>query len=344
MTNGEFMDVPREAKLVIFSSPTGEYFAEKLIANIPEDIAYRGWIERKNFRDGERYLRIPLRTRNDLIGKDVVYVSPTNQDDDLLELYRVGCKLASLGTRRRIFVIPFLGYSTMERAVKPGEVVTAKENCRLLSAIPNNGVGNVFIFMDLHVQGLLNYFEGPCSRMELYAEPVLLDGIRTMALNKGEFMFASADLGRPLWVSSFAKKFDTEIAFVQKERNFEITRMGCVIGKVKGKHVVIYDDMTRTGGTLIQAAAAYLHAGATSVHAVLSHAAFATPEVVEKLEKSDIATFITTNTHPATQWESVKRSKKFVILDVSKVYADAIIGTQGCPGLLPSLLDRMSFG
>lgn len=86
----------------------------------------------------------------------------------------------------------------MERAVHPGEIVSAKTNICMMSSIPSSGLGNVFMLLDLHVEGLLHYFEGPCVRVELYAEQILLDGIKALGLT--DFMFASADLGRPKWV------------------------------------------------------------------------------------------------------------------------------------------------
>lgn len=152
----------------------------------------------------------------------MVYVSSTHNDEDLLELIRVGSALAGYGSRKRIFCIPFFGYSTMERAVKLGEVVTAKVNCRLLSAIPNTASGNTFLFLDLHVAGLLHYFETDCVRALLTAvdllEEALFEWLATATtVEKGgesdgaedgggnvsdaklshNLLFASADLGRP---------------------------------------------------------------------------------------------------------------------------------------------------
>ena len=71
------------------------------------------------------------------------------------------------------------------------------------------------------------------------------------------------------------------MAFVRKHRDQEKTEVKSVIGSVAGHHVIIYDDMTRTGGTLINAAEAYLAEGATKVTAILSHFALATPEVID---------------------------------------------------------------
>ena len=66
----------------------------------------------------QSYYRIDVEDRFELVGRDVVYVASTEEDAQFLELVRVGCALAAYGARRRIFVIPFMGYSTMERQVR----------------------------------------------------------------------------------------------------------------------------------------------------------------------------------------------------------------------------------
>jgi len=283
----------------------------------------------KVFGDGERYYRVDISDRQELVGLDAVIVSAATSDQEILEIFRVGCELASLGTRRRIFVIPFLGYSTMERAVKPGEIVTAKANARLLSAIPNCGLGNTFMFCDLHVNGIVQYFEGSCQCMELYAQGPLLNAIQEHVIDKlpagEEIIFGSADLGRPLWVESFANHFHTSIAFIRKRRDMEETRVvGTPIGEVSGKTVIIYDDMTRSGKTLINAAESYLAAGARGVIAVLSHFALNNEHIIDVLEKSCISLIISTNSHPMSQHPKVKASSKFVIADVTGVFSGKI--------------------
>lgn len=92
----------------------------------------RGEVEVRRFPDGERYQRIvtPIRDR------DVVLVGGTASDTDTLELYDLACSLSKYGAESLTLVIPYYGYSTMERAIRSGEVVTAKTRARLLSAIP----------------------------------------------------------------------------------------------------------------------------------------------------------------------------------------------------------------
>ncbi|CAI7856993.1 unnamed protein product [Closterium sp. NIES-54] len=144
---------------VVYSSEASAYLADLIAQQLSVE---RGTVIRKQFKGGEKYLRVLMDEKYQLVGQDVIYVAATHTDDDLLELVRLGCAFAAYGSRRRIFVIPFLGYSTMERQVLPGEVITSKVNARILSSIPNSKLGNIFLFMDLHVQSLLQYLEGPC--------------------------------------------------------------------------------------------------------------------------------------------------------------------------------------
>lgn len=302
----------------IFSTVSSQYFADLIARGLYLDATTP--IDRKLFGGVEHYYRLGLEKREDLIGKTAVFVGSTHTDEDINELYRVGCALAGYGATRRIFVIPFFGYSTMERAKLPGEVITAKAIARQLSSIPNTGQGNVFLMLELHVSGLVHYFEGDCLRYELRAADYLAKAVAD--LNLSNLIFASADMGRPALVSDFAKRFGAGIALIDKDREFEATTVRQVIGDVRGKVVVIYDDMTRTAGTIVKAALAYLECGATEVYAVLSHCALNDDAAVKLLLESPIKKIITTNSHPMSQ--VVKVSERFIICDVSSEFVKII--------------------
>lgn len=308
-------------KLSVMSTVNSAYFAER-IALSPELGVTIVPIERNTFPDGERYTRIGIKHMSDLTGRDVVLVGSTNTDADLLEMSRLGSAIAEHGANRLIMVIPFLGYSTMERAVKPGEVVTAKTNARVLSSIPLCSSGNTLLFMDLHVSGLLHYFEGDCQRAELYGEMAIIGGISRLRLEN--YVLGSADLGRPKWVNSLARTLGAGIAFVRKTRHGADTEVHEVIGDVRGKPVVIYDDMIRSGGSLIKAANAYLAHGATAVYAAVSHLALPDEATIARLEQSPICHIICTNTHPMSQHPAVQNSKKFRVYDVSDTFVRRI--------------------
>jgi ribose-phosphate pyrophosphokinase len=313
---------------IILSTARSQYFATLIAEKLPASTELS--MTRKPFGDGERYLKIDLDDRMELFGRDVIIVGSTATDDDFNEVCRVGVAAAKYGARRIIYVIPFFGYSTMERAVKPGEIVTAKINARQLSQLPHGDVRNCFLMLDLHTAGLVHYFEGECLRFELYAESVLTDAVRNLGLTN--FMFASADLGRPLWVETFAKKFRTDLAFVRKSRDFETTKVDDVIGSVTGKNVVIYDDMIRSGTSLIHAADAYLEKGALAVYAVASHLALNDWNAIERLADSSIRSIIATNSHPMSHQEVIEISPKFVVRDVSHLFVDAILKLTGKEG------------
>lgn len=303
----------------IIATKRCQYFAELIAREL--NIIQTVPVERKQFGDGERYYRLDIRDRSELVGKDVIVVGTTDTDDDFLEIVRIGNTLADLGTDKRIFVIPFFGYSTMEKAHKPGEVPTAKIQARLLSSMPNAGGGNYFLFLDLHSGGMIHYFEGEAVRFELSAQPLLVKAIEVLDLKN--LVLASADLGRPILIQRLASHFNANLAFISKTRDFNKTSVQAVIGNVKGKNVIIYDDMTRSGGTLIQAAKTYRGHGAKAVYAVLSHLAFNNDTVINELIKSNLKTVIGTNSHPMSQRSTVGH-KKFSLIDVSPLFARAI--------------------
>src|SRR4030043_1769960 len=115
--------------IMIYSTTASRYFADLIADNIGLKVSE---IDRRSFGDGERYHRLMIEDEKELFGQTAIFIGSTYTDEDFDELEKIGYTLAELGTTRRIFVIPYFGYSTMERAVYPGEAVTAKINvCRL---------------------------------------------------------------------------------------------------------------------------------------------------------------------------------------------------------------------
>src|SRR5262249_52487538 len=205
-----------------------------------------------------------------LLGQDVVIVGATDSMASLHELHWLASAAEKSGARTVILVVPYFGYSTMERAVKPGEVVTAKIIARQLSSLPRAKRGNWVLLMDLHAAGIVYYFEGDTVALELYAEPKLIEAITR--LNLANLCLASTDMGRAKWVETFANRLQARVALIHKKRlSGSQTGISAVVGDVAGRDVVIFDDMIRTGGSLIQAAEAYRAAGARTVHAVATH-------------------------------------------------------------------------
>ncbi len=258
----------------------------------------RGEVERKHFPDGERYLRIV----DDVWGRDVVLLGGTPTDLDWLEVYDLGCAIARGGARSLTMVMPYFGYSTMERAVLPGEVVTAKTRARLISAVPPCEAGTHVLLFDLHTDGIEFYFGDGHVTRHLYGAPVITKAIASVTGGR-EFVLGATDAGRAKWVQSLASRLGVEPAFVYKRRD---PRSGALspIGinaDVRGREVVIYDDMIRTGSSLLQAGRAYLAAGATRVHALASHLVLP-PGSLDALRAAQVLASIRgTDSHPGSQ-------------------------------------------
>jgi ribose-phosphate pyrophosphokinase len=214
-----------------------------------------------------------------------------------MELYDLACGLSSYGARSLSLVVPFFGYSTMERAVHPGEVVTAKNRARLLSSIPAASNGNRIFLVDLHVDGITHYFEGSMQPVHVYAKKVIKQAARE--LGGDDFVLGCTDAGRAKWVESLAQDMGVEAAFVYKTREGDgDVKVSGVSAHVSGKAVVIYDDMIRSGASLLNAAQAYRSAGATAVWALTTHAVFP-GEAVTRIKASGlIDKLVVTNTHP----------------------------------------------
>jgi ribose-phosphate pyrophosphokinase len=153
------------------------------------------------------------------------------------------------------------------------------------------------VLVDLHTEGLPHYFEGGVRPLHLYAKPVITEAARR--LGEGNFVLACTDAGRAKWVESLANTLGIDASFVFKRRTSgERTQVTAVSAHVEGRRVVIYDDMIRTGGSLIQAAAAYRAAGAASIAAVTTHGLFP-GDSLDRLRQSGLFTeIVATDSHP----------------------------------------------
>lgn len=279
--------------MLLFSTERYEELGEEIAGAGDFDL---GIIERKVFPDDERYRRI----ETDCARRDVVLVGGTVDDIDTLEIYDLASGLVHLGAHTLTLVLPWFGYQTMERASKPGEIVAAKNRARLLSSIPAAGSGNRAVLLDLHSEGIPHYFEGNVRPVQLHARSVVLQAIRDFG---GEdFVLGATDAGRAKWVESLANDLLVDAAFVFKRRLSDTqTEVTALAADVEERAVVIYDDMIRTGGSLISAARSYKDAGASDVYAVCTHGVFANG-ALEKLRDSGVFEGIAcTNTRPHVQ-------------------------------------------
>jgi ribose-phosphate pyrophosphokinase len=349
LTNGEshkkFVPVPaalnffegrRMSKSVlIISSPASQYIADEVYNDLLDaGVKVRPLnIDRKVFPNGEKYYRMDVNSSFEVLGDTAVYIASLVDDNDFLELYRLGATLAQAGLRRRIFVIPYAAYSYMfQSSSKAGEVSVSKYNAQMLGVLGHSDEGNMFIFIDLRYPTLLHHFEGRSLRTDLHSDSALLSEIRRMRYDTSKLVMGATNLERAEWVNRYASQLDIPVAFL-RERDRECENpegvMGledAVVGDVRGFHVLIFDDLVLSGRTIIAAAKKYLAEGATGVDACCSHLACDDEEAIHALIDSPIGTIITTDSHPVTQHPLIKGNKKFRLLKVAQICRNDLLG------------------
>ena len=275
----------------------------------------------QRFPDGEAYHRLP-----EIRGQHVVLVGGTIDDAHVLELFDSACAAVMYGSQKLTLLVPYFGYSTMERAVIDGEAVKAKARARLLSAIPRSPLGNEIHLVDLHTEGLVHYFENGTFARHIYANRVICDGIRSYA-NQSSFVLGSVDAGRAKWVQSLAHDLNVPAAFALKQRISATETRLVALSQSQfdaSAIVFIYDDMIRTGGSLVEAAQAYRTAGAKRIVAVATHGVLP-GESLKKIERSGlIERVIVTDSHPRAV-ELAQSSRFIIVLSLAATLAACFV-------------------
>ena len=294
-------------------------YATRAYSEMASEIAWlcgavRGEVEVRTFPDGERSLRLV----HPPLDRDVILVGGTVSEADTLEVFDLASGLVGKGARSLTLVIPYFGYSTMERATRTGEVVTAKTRARLLSSVPVPGSGSRVVLFDLHAEGIPHYFEGSTRAIHLYGKGLVLEAIRRIA--EPPFVVACTDAGRAKWVESLANELGVPASFVFKRRDQDgSTEVTAVSAFCDGRHVVIYDDMIRTGGSLIGAARAYKAAGARRISAIATHGLFPGDALARIQQSGLFDRLICTDSHP----NALKLRGDFLQVEpVARVFAD----------------------
>jgi ribose-phosphate pyrophosphokinase len=245
-------------------------------------------------------------------GQDVFIVQSTMPPtENIFELLLLIDAAKRASARKIIAVIPYFGFARQDRKDKPRVAIGAKLVANMLMAA---GVDRVMT-MDLHADQIQGFFEVPVDH--LYASSLFLKEIHL--LETKNIIMAAPDVGGAKRANSYAKNLNCGLALCHKNRKRanEIAEM-TVIGDVRGKDVIIVDDMCDTAGTLTTAADLLMEKGALSVRAFCSHAVLSGP-AYERIANSKLTELIVTDTIPLA-----KSSPKIRVVGVSDLFADVI--------------------
>jgi|TARA_B110000211_G_scaffold228048_1_gene283670 ribose-phosphate pyrophosphokinase len=263
------------------------------------------------FSDGEFSVSIEETVR----GKEVVIVQSTfPPSDNLFELLLLIDAAKRASAKRIIAVMPYFGMARQDRKDKPRVAIGAKLVANMLMAA---GVDRV-VTMDLHADQIQGFFEVPVDH--LYGSTIFLEYIKEN-LDVSNLCIATPDTGGTKRANSYAKRLGVDMAICYKQRKVanEVAEM-TVIGDVKGKDVIIVDDMCDTAGTLTKAAGLMIEHGALSVRAICTHAVLSGP-AYERIQDSVLSEVIVTDTIPLK--EGVQK-EKIKVLPVHDLFAQVL--------------------
>ena len=233
------------------------------------------------FPDGECYTRIDAEKLDD----DVVIVQTTPPDSKLIELLLLQDAVRRLGAKSITLVIPYFGYARQDRVFKPGEPESAKVMCQHLDMNCDR-----VITVDIHKEAVLNYFNHP--HKDLKAAPVIAEYFK----GKGIDMVLSPDIGAAGRAKMVGEVMGVPYDHLEKTRlSGTDVRIAPAKADVKGKKVLIVDDMISTGGTIIAAAYALREAGAAGISVACTHGVFVN-NAIEKFTGSSLDALLSCNT------------------------------------------------
>ena len=233
------------------------------------------------------------------------------------------CRRASAG--RITAVIPYFGYARQDRKAKSRDPISAKLVANMLTAAGADRV----LTMDLHASQIQGFFDIPVDH--LLGNPTFvkyyMDKFPEDKFNHDEFVVVSPDVGSVARARAFAAKVHMGLAIVDKRRQkANVCEVMNVIGDVKGKTCILYDDMVDTAGSLCNAAKALVEVGgAKEVYACATHGVLSGP-AFDRIEASPIKEMVFHNTIPV---EDKTPSGKIKALDVAPIFARAISHIHG---------------
>jgi len=269
----------------------------------------------KRFKDGEIFAIIEENVR----GEDVFVVQSTSApaNDNLMELLICIDALVRASAKRITAVIPYFGYARQDRKVGGRTPISAK----LVANLIDRAGADRVLSMELHAGQIQGFFDIPTDN--LFCTPVMEKDIRAQyGQGSSELMIVSPDVGGVVRARALANRFGADLAIVDKrrERAGESEVMN-IIGDVKGRRCILFDDIVDSAGTLCNAAAALRDHGAVSVSAYVAHGVLSNG-AAGRVDKSLLDELVVTDS--ILHSEQVKKSKKIRTITVAPLMGEAI--------------------
>jgi ribose-phosphate pyrophosphokinase len=310
MQNGH-LEMPAEKRLVLFSGWGYPELAERIADRLEVPM---GEVELRQFSGGEVYARYKESVR----GADVFIVQslgePVNRH--LMQLLTMIDAAKRASAESIVAVIPWFAYSRQDRKTKPREPITARLVANMIQVAGANRV----MTMDLHVGQIEGFFSFPVDHltaMHTFVDHFIGQGFK----DADDAVVVAPDTGEVKVAKRLADRLGLPWAIVNKIRSrpgeSEVTH---VIGDVRGKRVILVDDIIDTAGTLVNAAERLIQEGATKAYAAATHPVFSGP-AYERIQASPLEEVVVTDTLPLKPGEP---QDKIRVLTIAPILASTI--------------------
>ena len=312
------------ASVKFFSGSATRYLAEKIADMYGKPL---GEIVIEKFSDGELSTYYAESVR----GYEVFLIQSTfPPTDNLMELLLMVDAAKRASAKHVTVVVPYFGYARQDRKDKPRVAIGAKLIANLFSAAGADRL----MTCDLHAGQIQGFFDFPVDHFSgsIIFVPYL------KSLPKDNLIFASPDVGGVKRTRNFAQYFHTEMVICdkQRKRSNEVASMQ-VIGDVRGRDVVLVDDLVDTAGTLCKAAKVLKDEGAKSVRAISTHAVLS-GNAYENIEQSVLEELVVTDTIPLR-----RDCEKIKVLSVAELFSSAIKKIHKHESISPLFISKSRF-
>jgi ribose-phosphate pyrophosphokinase len=299
--------------LVLFTGNANPELANKVsqFLDIPLSVSL---ISR--YSDGE--IRVEL--ESSVRGKDVFVIQPTcyPANENIMELLIMIDALKRASAERITAVVPYYGYGRQERR-NTRTPISAKLVADLLET---SGINRI-ITMELHTLSVAGFFNVPIDH--LLSKSVFYH--RLQKLNLENMVIVSPDTGGVERARSLARLFNCELAFIDKRRDHPgVSKVMRLVGDVRDKTVVLFDDICDTGSSLIQASEVIYENGGKEIYAAITHPVFS-DVTAQKLEESYIQKIFVTDSIPLQV--DMSDYSRIEVLSVAEFIGKAILGVHG---------------
>ena len=289
----------------IFSGRSNLALAEKIAFEIGEPLGER---EIVNFSDGEIWVKYSDNIR----GADVFIIQSTCPPaENLMELLIMVDAARRASASRITAVIPYFGYARQDREDQPRVAISSKLVANLMTVAGADRI----LTMDLHAAQIQGFFDIPVDH--LYSSAVFVKKIKDLKIPN--LVVVSPDVGGIKFARAYATRLEADLVLIDKRRpKANVAEVVNIIGDVKGKNVLIVDDLIDTAGTFVAGVNALKAAGVNDIYGACTHPIFS-GNAYERIASSPLTKLIVSDTVPMK-----RKSEKIEVESVARLFAEAI--------------------